>query len=189
MNASDRTLAGRYAAAYMPSPCTGTPCGMVSPADAADEAARRLEALRRLEKDAAPALPLLLRPLVPARLKLELLAKICPGAELSRALALASLLVRTGRLGLLEEITARCERLADEAAGVLRAEVTSRYPLSDAERAGLEKALSGFSGRRVAVSGKISEKVLGGFEAGFGGFLLDATLLGRLARLRKKITT
>lgn len=180
MKTSDSLLAGRYAAAYMPPP--GAP-------GASEESARRLEALRRLGKEAAPALPLLLRPLVPAKLKLDILAKACPAPELARALALASLLVRTGRLGLLEEITSRCALLADEAAGVLRAEVTSRYPLSDAERAGLEKALSGFSGRKVSVSGRISEKVLGGFEAGFGGFLLDATLSGRLARLRKKITT
>ncbi|HOI42480.1 MAG TPA: F0F1 ATP synthase subunit delta [Elusimicrobiales bacterium] len=179
MKASERTLARRYAAAYMPVPG----------ADAAGEAAARLETLRRLERAAAPALPLLTRPLVPVRLKLEILEKACPGRDLARALALASLLVRTGRLGLLGEIAAQCALLADEAAGVLRAEVTSRYPLSDAERAGLEKALSAFSGRKAMVSGRISEKVLGGFEAGFGGFLLDATLLGRLARLRKKITT
>lgn len=180
MKASDSILAGRYAAAYMPVP--GTP-------GSADESARRLEALKRLEREAAPAMPLLMRPLVPARLKLDILAKACPAPELSRALALASLLVKTGRLGLLGEITVRCARLADEDAGILRAEATSRYPLSDAERAGLEKALSAFSGRKVTVSVKISEKVLGGFEAGFGGFLLDATLSGRLARLRKKITT
>ncbi|MEW5905746.1 MAG: F0F1 ATP synthase subunit delta [Elusimicrobiota bacterium] len=177
MKASERTLARRYAAAYM------------ARAGAADESAARLEALRRLEQAASPALPLLMRPLVPVRLKLEILEKACPGRELSRALALAALLVRTGRLGLLGEITEQCSLLADEASGVLRAEVTSRYPLSDAERAGLEKALSSFSGRKALVSGRISEKVLGGFEAGFGGFLLDATLSGRLARLRKKITT
>lgn len=180
MRSSDSILAGRYAAAYMPPP--GTP-------GAADESARRLEALRRLGTEAAPALPLLMRPLVPAELKLDILARACPAPELSRALALASLLVKTGRLGLLGEITSRCALLADEEAGVLRGEVTSRYPLSDAERTGVEKALSAFTGRKVTVSGKISEKVLGGFEAGFGGFLLDATLSGKLARLRKKITT
>jgi F-type H+-transporting ATPase subunit delta len=186
MKSSERTLARRYAAAYMSPQGKGKP---VPGSTAAAESAARLEALRSLERAVAPALPLLMRPLVPARLKLDILAKACPAPELARALALATLLVRTGRLGLLGEIAAQCALLADEAAGVLRAEVTSRYPLSDAERAGLEKALSAFSGRKAVVSGKISERVLGGFEAGFGGFLLDATLSGRLARLRKKITT
>ena len=103
------------------------------------------------------------------------------------AVDFAGLLVRQGRFGLFEEIMRQCLSLNDVFCGVTRAEVYSRYPLSEGELKRINALLTGSGGRKIILRGVIAEHVLGGFEIKIGDTLIDATVRGRLDALRSAL--
>lgn len=178
MDSSARILAKRYARAYM---------GLDGKAHAAAlEAASgdRISGLRKVMEVTAPHMKALTHPAVNGAIKLEVLNKILGSASAGPAAAFAALLVRQGRFGLLAEIMDQCLRLHDSFCGVVRAEVYSRYPLSEGEVKRITSLLSGASGRKIVLRQEISEKVLGGFEIRIGDTVIDASARGRLEALK-----
>ena len=178
MDSSAKILAKRYAKAYM---------GLDGKAHtAALEAAAhaKLEGLRLVSDAATPHLKILTHPAVNSGVKLEALAKILGPAGKGHAADFAGLLVRQGRFDLFEEIARDCLAIFDRFCGVVRAEVTSRFPLSDGELKRMTEMLSGPGGRKIMLLNVTEERVLGGFEIKVGDTLIDATVRGRLDALR-----
>jgi F-type H+-transporting ATPase subunit delta len=97
------------------------------------------------------------------------------------------LLVRKRRIVVVPEIARQLARLADEDAGVLRAEVTSAGPLSEAYlnrlRAELEKA----TGRKVALTHRQDPTLLGGVVTRIGDQVIDGSARARLASFRDSL--
>lgn len=178
MDSSARILAKRYARAYMG--LDGQPFGK-----ALEKASHeKLEGLRHVFEAARPHLRTLTHPVLNSAVRLEALRKILGGAHAGHAAGFAELLVRRGRFGLLEEIMRECLRLRDAFCGLVRAEVYSRYPLSEGELKRIEALLAKASGRAVALRSVVTERVIGGFEIKIGDTVVDATVRGRLDALR-----
>jgi len=78
----------------------------------------------------------------------------------------------------------QCLALNDIFCGVVQAEVSSRYALSEGEVARIDKMIGCVTGKKVSLSQIISERVIGGFEIKVGDSLIDATVRGRLDALR-----
>lgn len=178
MDSSAKILAKRYARAYMALDGKKHTAAL----DAAAHA--KLEGLRKVFEAARPHMRSLTHPAVNVAVKLEALEKILGKAHEGPAAAFAALLVRQGRFGLLEEIMQCCMRLHDDFCGTVRAEVFSRYPLSEGEVKRITALLSGPSGRKISLRQVIAERVLGGFEIKIGDTVIDATARGRLEALK-----
>jgi F-type H+-transporting ATPase subunit delta len=109
------------------------------------------------------------------------------GDELLRNFLLV--LADKGRAGQLEEIAAEFERLIAEHEGILHAELTTAVELSDAEASKLLGEIEEASGRKVEASRAVDPDLIGGIVLQVGSHRLDASVRGRLERLRRELAT
>ena len=102
-------------------------------------------------------------------------------------LNLMRLLVASRRVDRIDEIVEHYEVLADEAAGRVRASVTTAIPLSEADREKLGADLSAQLGKDVRLVAMVDPSILGGLLLQVGDRLTDASVAGRLDQLRRKV--
>jgi F-type H+-transporting ATPase subunit delta len=107
------------------------------------------------------------------------------GDELLRNFLL--LLADKGRIGALEEIAEEFERLVSEEEGVLTAELTTAVELSDEDERRLLKQIEEASGRKVEATRQVDPDLIGGIVLQVGSHRLDASIRGRLERLRRSL--
>ncbi|MDX6490088.1 MAG: F-type H+-transporting ATPase subunit delta [Gaiellaceae bacterium] len=107
------------------------------------------------------------------------------GEELLRNFLLV--LVDKGRIGALELIAQEFERLVAEAEGVLSAELTTAIELSDDDERRLLKQIEDASGRKVEATRQVDPELIGGIVLQVGSHRLDASVRGRLDRLRRTL--
>jgi F-type H+-transporting ATPase subunit delta len=178
----------------------------VAAASAARRYARALFALAREEgrvaqtRDELAAIEELLA--AHPELRAALFRPLHPAAERKAALGLLSARLGTGatvqrflqflidQRRLVDYAAIRTEygRLADAAAGRLRAEVVSAAPLSEREVARLREALARRSGREVALETRVDASLLGGVVAKLGDLLFDGSLRTQLRQLRASLS-
>ncbi|MBU6143578.1 MAG: F0F1 ATP synthase subunit delta [Betaproteobacteria bacterium] len=124
--------------------------------------------------------------LAPARLA-ELIASAAPGLSKSQK-DLLSVLAENERLAALTEISGMYETLRNEAERVLAAEVTSAYPMSDAQVAEITGLLEKKHGKKVKVSVNVDPELIGGVSIAIGDEVMDASVRGKLARMQSALT-
>ena len=103
-------------------------------------------------------------------------------------LNLVRLLVQRGRLDMLAATSSQYQRLLNRQRGVVEAVVTSAAPLSPAERDALRAKLAEMTRAVVALEERVDEDLIGGLTVRVGDQLLDASVRGRLERLRTQLT-
>jgi len=94
-----------------------------------------------------------------------------------------------GRAGQLEEIAKEFERLVAEHEGVVHAELTTAVELSDDEAGKLLQQIEQASGRKVEATRRVDPDLIGGIVLQVGSHRLDASVRGRLERLRRQLVT
>jgi F-type H+-transporting ATPase subunit delta len=109
------------------------------------------------------------------------------GEELTRNFLLV--LADKGRTGALEEIAREFERLIAEHEGIVHAELTTAVELSDQEAQTLLRQIEEASGRKVEATRNVDPGLIGGIVLQIGSHRLDASVRGRLARLRRELVT
>jgi F-type H+-transporting ATPase subunit delta len=107
------------------------------------------------------------------------------GDELLRNFLL--LLADKGRIAALEEIAQEFERLVSEEEGVLTAELTTAVELSDDDERRLLEQIEEASGRKVEATRQVDPALIGGIVLQVGSHRLDASVRGRLERLRRSL--
>ena len=112
---------------------------------------------------------------------------LADGDELLRNFLLV--LVDKGRAGQLEEIAREFERLVAEHEGVISAELTTAVELSDEEADDLLRRIEDSTGRKVKATRKVDPDLIGGIVLQIGSHRLDASVRGRLERLRRDLAT
>ncbi len=154
---------------------------------ATEEVRGELEELVALVAAAPEVRSLLVRPDLEVDRKLEALSAAL-GEQFSETIgALLANLVRHGRAESLPEVVEAYGGLADEAAGVVKAEVETAVPLSEEQRGRLVRALERLVGQRVRLEEQTDEAVLAGVRVSLGGRLIDGSAAGRLARMREEL--
>ena len=98
------------------------------------------------------------------------------------------LLAEKGRIAEITEIHAEFERLIAQEARVLELELTTAVELSDEEAAQLVRRIEDAAGRRVEATRRVNPDILGGIVVQAGSRRLDASVRGRLNRLRQELT-
>ena len=97
------------------------------------------------------------------------------------------LVTEKGRAAQLEEIEREFERLAAAAEGRLEVELTTAYELSDEEARDIIRQIEQASGRTVDASRKVDHGLIGGIILQAGSLRVDASVRGRLERLRREL--
>ena len=116
--------------------------------------------------------------------RLRALRELAGAAGLGRLAA--EFLVRVeagGRMAQLGEMLDEFERLRRERAGIVRAEIVSARPLTEAQKAGLVRRF----GVGLEVTYREDPGLLGGFVARVGDWIHDYSVSGRLVRLRRRL--
>jgi F-type H+-transporting ATPase subunit delta len=134
-----------------------------------------------------PELRALLRnPQVDARAKADVLTEILGDAdELIRNFLL--LAAEKGRIGDVEEIAREFERLVAREQRRLAVDLTTAYELSDDDAADLIRQIEEASGRKVDAKRHVDPSLIGGLVLQAGSLRLDASVRGRLNRLRREL--
>jgi F-type H+-transporting ATPase subunit delta len=136
-----------------------------------------------------PELRALLRnPEIDPRARAAVLEELLTGGdEVLRNFLLV--LADKGRAGQLEEIAREFERLIAEHEGIVHAELTTAVELSDDEAGKLLSQIEKASGRKVEASRSVDPNLIGGIVLQVGSHRLDASVRGRLERLRRELAS
>jgi F-type H+-transporting ATPase subunit delta len=160
--------------------------------EAAKERGRLTEIREELEDfvEAARQVPelhaLLTNPEVDARARRAALEELLGGAdELVRNFLL--LLVEKGRAGDVEKIRDEFEELVAAEEGRLTVELTTAIELSDEDAARIVGQIEQAAGRRVDATRRVDPNLIGGIVLQAGSLRVDASVRGRLSRLRHSL--
>jgi F-type H+-transporting ATPase subunit delta len=96
-------------------------------------------------------------------------------------------LAKNRRLPLTTMIAQLFASMVEESRGEMTAEVTSAMPIGAKDQAALMTALSKSTGKKVKLSVKENTDILGGLIVKLGGKMLDASVAGRMERLRQSL--
>jgi F-type H+-transporting ATPase subunit delta len=139
--------------------------------------------------DEVPELRAFLRnPQIEPAGKAEVLEQVAAGAdELVRNFV--RLVAEKGRAGELQEIGAELDALVAQAQNRLAVELTTSYELSDAETKSIVQQIEKASGRKVEATRSVDPDLIGGLILQAGSLRVDASVRGRLDRLRRELVT
>ena len=131
---------------------------------------------------------LLLNPQIDHHAKAAALEELLGGDEkLVRNFLL--LLAEKNRAGEIEEIAREFDRLVAQAEGILDVELTTAVELSEQETRDVIDQIEKASGRKVEATQRVDPDLIGGLVLQAGSLRLDASVRGRLDRLRQELTT
>ena len=94
-----------------------------------------------------------------------------------------------GRAGQLRAIAEEFETIVDRAQGRLKVELTTAYDLADDEATKIVGKIEEASGRTVEASRSVDPELIGGMILQAGSLRVDASVRGRLERLRRELVT
>ena len=102
---------------------------------------------------------------------------------------LLRLLIEKGRGGEIEEVGDEFERLAAIEEGQLTVSLTTAFELTDDEARTIVGQIEQVSGRKIEATRDVDPDLIGGIVLQAGSRRVDASLRGRLERLRRELVT
>jgi len=150
-----------------------------------DEWARRIAKVRELFDDPEVA-AVLSNPTIAIRER-EALVATAPKLFDEEATNLARLLIESGRVDEAPEVDLEFQRLADDAAGRVRATVTTAVELLSEDRERVARELSKRLDKDVKLSVVVDPRILGGMKLQYGDRIVDASVATRLEQLRRRL--
>ncbi|MFB3882073.1 MAG: ATP synthase F1 subunit delta [Armatimonadota bacterium] len=148
---------------------------------------RRLAELVELIGASPELRSLLQRPDMPPEAKVEAVGKALGASYPGELVATLALLVRHQRGDAVAGVREAFEELAEEAAGVVVAEVSTVLPLTEEQRRRLVGAAEGLTGKRVRLVERVDPAVLAGVRLRLGDQVIDGSAAGRLAHMREQL--
>ncbi len=142
----------------------------------------KLKALGAVAANAQVA-SLLGNPNVGAKQKAELMASVAGGQVQSQVANMLAILIDNGKATLLPFIAEHFERLQRVHEGVVKAIISSAFPLSEADKAGLIDTLAKKYGKRIEVEVKVDESLIGGARIQVGDEVLHASVRDMLNQM------
>jgi F-type H+-transporting ATPase subunit delta len=118
--------------------------------------------------------------------KVHLIDKLLPDlSQLARNFA--CLMVAKQRLGILDQVVAEYERMADAHEGLEHAHVTTAVSLDKEDGDRLVDRLAQMTGKRIVLASDVDPSIIGGFVARIGDKLVDGSTRARLEALKKRL--
>ena len=135
----------------------------------------------------AEVLGVLRNPARPRAERIGLVTTLLSGRVPEQVRKLVELLVARGRIDRLSMVAAEFQRLLNEERGVVEAVATAASPLTTDETAALTRKVAEMTGRTVDLRVEVDESLIGGLTVRVGDTLYDASVRGRLERLRERL--
>ena len=154
--------------------------------DAVDAYGDGLDAAAQVMGDAR-VLAVLRNPARPLRERTDIVDKALAKRVPEPVRRLVGLLVERGRIDRLAAVAAEFRRLRNEQQGIVEAVATSASPLTADETEALQKKIARMTGRTVDLRVEVDESLIGGLTVRVGDTLYDASVRGRLERLRERL--
>jgi len=150
-----------------------------------EEWGRRLTAVRESFSDPEVA-AVLTNPTIATEQRMALVSE-APHVFDPEATNLAKLLIESNRVRDIGAIEDEFQRLADDAAGRVRATVTTAVELTQRDRDRVEEELSKRLGKEIRMHVVVDPRILGGLKLQYGDRLVDASVYTRLQQLRRRL--
>ena len=132
-------------------------------------------------------LTLLRNPARPLLERLDVVRQALEGRAPDQVTRLVQLLVERGRVDGLPAVAAEYRRLLNQDRGVVEAVATAASPLTGDETVALQRKVAQMTGRTVDLRVEVDEALIGGLTVRVGDTLYDASVRGRLERLRDRL--
>lgn len=159
-------------------------------AQAAEAALGQIAAFASLYRESRDLRMVLLSPVVEHEDKVRVIGRLCDAVGAGRPVrSFLGVVTKKRRLPLLEAIRERYQALLDEAEGIVRAEVRSALPVTDAQRAALEEALRRATGGQVRCGYSVDPALVGGVAVRIGSAVYDGSVQGHLDALRRRLVS
>ena len=175
MQASDRVLAGRYAAALFQ-----------AAADHSEDQAVHTD-LGTARDHLLSQDGVLRHPRVPAVDKKKMIRAELEGKIKATTMRFLDLLIDKKRYELFPMIAAVYARLAADKRGVIKAVVRTARPLTADAQKTLMSRLKKFSGKDIELEVKEDPELIGGVSVKIGDWVLDSSLRGQLRRMKESL--
>jgi F-type H+-transporting ATPase subunit delta len=176
---STGTLARRYARALLE---------LANEQRQADRVKKELEELAAMWTSSSELRVLFENPQFGAQARKATLSEIITRSGVSPLVRNAVLyLADKGRILALPDIARAFAALAEQAAGSVRAEVTSAAPLSESYYLQLQRALEQVTGKRVSIERKTDASLIAGVVTKVGDKVFDGSVRTRLAELKETL--
>jgi F-type H+-transporting ATPase subunit delta len=127
-------------------------------------------------------------PQVESRAKADVLAQLTQGAD-ELVTNTLRLLAEKGRADEVAHVYAEFRALVDRSRRRIAVELTTAHELSDAEAKAIVQQIEKASGRKVEATRTVDPDLIGGIVLQVGSHRLDASVRGRLDRLRRQLVT
>lgn len=129
----------------------------------------------------------LVSPVIPPAKKHEILDALFKDKISEITLAYLKLCVDKRREEVIRETESEYIALANEARGIVQAEVTSAVELSEDQERRLVAKLSETTGKRIELSKKVDPALIGGLLVRMGDTVIDGSIRGQLEAIRERL--
>ncbi|MEI7745512.1 MAG: F0F1 ATP synthase subunit delta [Chloroflexota bacterium] len=126
-------------------------------------------------------------PAVPLGQRIEIIRQLLAPRIAPGPLRLVDLLVQRGKVHAIPRVAEEFKRLTNAHRGVVAATVTSAVPLTEDETAAIRSRVEAMAGSAVELRTEVDPDLLGGVTIQVRDQLLDASIRGRLERLRDQL--
>lgn len=126
-------------------------------------------------------------PEIDSRVKADVLARVAAGSD-ETVVNFLRLIAEKGRAGEIEEIVDELDLLVAAENRVLDVQITTAYELADDHFEEVLSQIETASGRKVQAERNVDPDLIGGIVLQAGSMRLDASVRGRLERLRNDLT-
>ncbi|WP_462331466.1 ATP synthase F1 subunit delta [Schwartzia sp. (in: firmicutes)] len=127
-------------------------------------------------------------PMIPVQAKKEVAAKASAEEGLSQMVQnFFCMLVEKGRSELLDEIVSEYESFANEALGIVVADVTTARELKASQAESLSGKLAEVTGKQIKLRPHLDPKIIGGAIVRMGDKRIDGSLTGKLQALQAEL--
>lgn len=153
-----------------------------------DQLLEEMEMVKGIFAENPDYIRLLSEPSIPRQERLKLVDDAMRGQVHPYLLNLLKLLLENN---LLRDFGACFRKYRDsynKAHGITEAVVTSAVPLTQEQAAQLTEKLVQITGRKILLTQRVDETVLGGLRVEADGMLMDGTVTGRLRDIRRKVS-
>jgi F-type H+-transporting ATPase subunit delta len=147
----------------------------------------QVQQLREAVGGAADLSALLDNPEIDSRLKADVLADVAKGSD-ELVVNFLRLVAEKGRAAEIAQIVDELDALVAAEQRVLDVELTTATELTDDYYAKVISQIESASGRKVQASRKVDPDLIGGIVLQAGSMRLDASVRGRLDRLRTDLS-
>jgi F-type H+-transporting ATPase subunit delta len=132
-------------------------------------------------------LGVLRNPARPLRQRLEVVDALLAKRVPEPVFKLVSLLVERGKIDRIGAVASEYRRLLNRERGIVEAVAKTALPLDAGETEALQKKVAKMTGQTVDLRVEVDESLIGGITVRVGDTLYDASVRGRLERLRERL--